>query len=96
MLNQSLSNYLKGLLSNEEVIQELLKLATEISQSEIEGNELGLTAEEKSFYDALTQPRAVHDFYTNEQLIAMTKELTEELRKNRTIDWQKKNQQEQE
>ena len=90
MLNQSLSNYLKGLLSNEEVIQELLKLATEISQSEIEGNELGLTAEEKSFYDALTQPRAVHDFYTNEQLIAMTKELTEELRKNRTIDWQKK------
>jgi len=96
MLNQSLSNYLKGLLSNEEVIQELLKLAAEISQSEIEGNELGLTAEEKSFYDALTQPRAVHDFYTNEQLIAMTKELTEELRKNRTIDWQKKNQQEQE
>ena len=90
MLNQSLSNYLKGLLSNEEVIQELLKLATEISQSEIEGNELGLTAEEKSFYDALTQPRAVHDFYTNEQLIPMTKELTEELRKNRTIDWQKK------
>ena len=38
----------------------------------------------------MTQPRAVHDFYTNEQLIAMTKELTEELRKNRTIDWQKK------
>ena len=46
--------------------------------------------EEKSFYDALTQPQAVQDVYTNEQLVAMTKELTEALRKNRTIDWQKK------
>lgn len=90
LLNRALSNYLKGLLTNEEVIQELLKLAAEISESENQGNELGLTAEEKSFYDALTQPRAVQDIYTNEQLVAMTKELTDALRKNRTIDWQKK------
>ena len=90
LLNRALSNYLKGLLTNEEVIQELLKLAAEISESENQGNELGLTAEEKSFYDALTKPRAVQDIYTNEQLVAMTKELTDTLRKNRTIDWQKK------
>lgn len=38
----------------------------------------------------MTKPQAVQDVYTNEQLIAMTKELTETLRKNRTIDWQKK------
>lgn len=38
----------------------------------------------------MTQPQAVHDVYTNEELVAMTKELTEILRKNRTIDWQKK------
>ncbi len=90
MLNRSLSNYLKGLITNEEVIQELLQLAKEISSSEFAANELGLTKEEKSFYDALTKPQAVLDFYSNEQLVAMTKELTEELRKNRTIDWQKK------
>jgi type I restriction enzyme R subunit len=90
LLNRSLSNYLKGLLTNEEVIQELLKLAKEISSSEAAGNDLGLTREEKSFYDALTQPQAVHDVYTNEELVTMTKELTEILRKNRTIDWQKK------
>ena len=54
LLNKSLSSYLKGLLTNEEVIQELLNLAAEISESETKGNELGLTAEEKSFYDALT------------------------------------------
>lgn len=90
LLNRALSNYLKGLLTNEEVIQELLNLAAEIAASEEKGNELGLTPEEKAFYDALTRPQAVHDVYTNEQLVEMTKELTEALRKNRTIDWQKK------
>ena len=90
LLNRALSSYLKGLLTNEEVIQELLKLAEDISLSESAGNDLGLTKEEKSFYDALTKPQAVQDMYTNEQLVAMTRELTEILRKNRTIDWQRK------
>ena len=90
LLNRSLSNYLKGLLTNEEVIQELLQLAKDISSADSAANELGLTPEEKSFYDALTKPQAVHDFYSNEELVAMTKELTDSLRKNRTIDWQKK------
>ncbi len=90
LLNQALSNYLKGMLTNEEVIQELLKLAKEISESEAERNKLGLNAEEKAFYDALTKPRAVMDFYSHDILVEMTKELTDMLRKNRTIDWQKK------
>ena len=30
------------------------------------------------------------DFYENEELIAITKELTDTLRKNKTIDWQKR------
>ncbi len=90
LLNMSLSNYLKGLLTNEEVIKELLELAKEIAQSEEVADSLGLSAEEKAFYDALTRPQAVKDFYTNEELVNLTKELTEELRKNRTIDWQKK------
>ncbi len=90
LINMALSNYLKGLLTNEEVIKELLDLAKEIAQNEQVADSLGLNAEEKAFYDALTRPQAVKDFYTNEQLVSLTKELTEELRKNRTIDWQKK------
>ena len=43
-----------------------------------------------AFYDALTKPQAIKDFYENDELIAITKELTDLLRKNRTIDWQKK------
>ncbi len=90
LLNNALSNYLKGMLTNEEVIQELLKLASQIKETEQQGNDLGLTDEEKAFYDALSRPQAVKDFYNNEELVAMTKELTEALRKNKTIDWQRK------
>ena len=90
MLNMTLSNYLKGMLTNEEVIEELLKMAKEIAAAENEANALGLSKEEKAFYDALTRPRAVQDFYTNDQLVEMTRELTDALRKNRTIDWQQK------
>lgn len=90
LINMALSNYLKGLLTNEEVIKELLDLAHEIAQSEQMADSLGLNSEEKAFYDALTKPQAVKDFYSNEELVNLTKELTEELRKNRTIDWQKK------
>ena len=51
---------------------------------------MGLSQEELAFYDALTKPENIKDFYENDELVALTKELTEQLRKNRTIDWQKK------
>jgi type I restriction enzyme R subunit len=90
MMNNALSNYLKGMLTNEEVIEELLKMAAEIKKTEEEGNELGLNVEEKAFYDALTSPEGIKEAYSNEEFIALTKELTEQLRRNRTIDWNKK------
>lgn len=90
LVQQTLNRYLNGMLTNEEVIQELLKLAKEMLHASDEGNKLGLTEEELAFYDALTKPEAVKDFYSNEDLVALTKELTETLRKNKTIDWQKK------
>ena len=90
MLNMALSNYLKGMLTNEEVIEELLKMAADIKNNELEGDKLGLTVEEKAFYDALTSPEGIRDAFSNEDFIALTKELTEQLRKNRTIDWNRK------
>ena len=90
MLSQSLSRYLKGLLTNEEVIEELLRMAEQIKHSEEEGDKLGLTPEEKAFYDALSTPEGVRQAYTDEQFVALTKELTEVLHRNRTIDWNRK------
>lgn len=90
LLNESLNRYIKGMLTNEEVIQELLDMAKAIRIQEEEGNALGLTTTEKAFYDALCLPEAVKDFYDNDQLVALTRELTEALRKSRTIDWNHK------
>lgn len=89
-ITKLMNSYYNGLITNEEVIKELLEAAAEIAKLQEEGNKLGLTQEEVAFYDALTKPQAIKDFYTNDQLVAMTRELTETLRKNRTIDWQKK------
>ena len=90
IMQRSLNAYLNGMLTNEEVIEEMLNLAKQIAAANKEGKELGLTADELAFYDALTKPRAIKDFYENEELIAITKELTETLRKNKTIDWQQR------
>lgn len=90
MLTDALNRYIKGLLTNEEVIKELMELAKGLKHEEDAGNELGLSAEEKAFYDAICKPQAVKDFYDNDQLVGLTRELTETLRKNRTIDWHKK------
>ncbi|MDR1728002.1 MAG: type I restriction endonuclease subunit R [Acidobacteriota bacterium] len=90
MLSRALKAYLNGMISNEEVIAELIKIAKEMATASAEGDALGLTDEELAFYDALTRPEAVKDFYDNSELVAMTHELADLLRKNRTIDWQKK------
>lgn len=87
---ETLNRYINGLLTNEEVIKELLKMAQEMMVAEQQGNDLGLSNDEKAFYDALTRPQAVKDFYSNEQLVSLTKDLTDMLRKNRTIDWNRR------
>ncbi|OUO17169.1 hypothetical protein B5F94_04125 [Flavonifractor sp. An4] len=78
------------MLINEEIIEERLKLTKDIAAANAEGKKLGLTAEELGFYDELTKPQAIKDFNEHGELIAITKELTDLLRNNRIIDWQKK------
>lgn len=90
IMKRSIYAYLNGMLTNEEVIEEMLKLAKQIAEAQKEGDQLGLSADELAFYDALTKPQAIKDFYENDELIAITKELADTLRKNKTIDWQKR------
>jgi len=90
MLQRVMNSYLNGMLTNEEVIQQMLDLAKRIQQAKQMGDDLGLTEEEQAFYDALTRPEAIKDFYTNDQLVALTKELTETLRRSKTVDWEKR------
>jgi type I restriction enzyme R subunit len=88
MLQEAVNRYINGMITNEEVIAELLKMAQDMKTAREEGVELGLSDEELAFYDAITRPEAVKDFYDNNKLVEMTRELTEQLRKSRTIDWQ--------
>ena len=90
LLQGTLNAYLNGMLSNAEVIEELVKMAKEMMADRDEAMKLGLSDEEMAFYDAITKPQAVKDFYNNDQLIAISRELTDAMRSNATIDWQKK------
>ena len=90
MIARIMNAYYNGHISNEEVIKELLEAAEQMMKDYASGEQLGLSQEELAFYDALTKPQAIKDMYENDVLVEMTRELTEMLRKNRTIDWNKK------
>lgn len=90
MLQGTLNSYLNGMLTNAEVIDELVKMAKDMMRDRTDAEKLGLNDEEMAFYDAITKPEAVKDFYDNDQLVSITRELTETLQRSATIDWQKK------
>lgn len=90
MLQGTLNSYLNGMLTNAEVIEELVKMAKDMMRDRTDAEKLGLNEEEMAFYDAITKPAAVKDFYDNDQLVSITRELTETLQRSATIDWQKK------
>lgn len=48
-----------------------------------EGNQFEVTGDELAFYDALTTPHAIKDFYLNDRLIVIIKEFADTLCKNK-------------
>ena len=89
LLSNAMNEYVNGHITNEEVIKRLIELANRIKAG-IDATPKGLTEEEAAFYDALAKPEAVRKFYTDDTLIQLTKELTDQLRRNRTVDWDKR------
>ncbi len=65
----------------------LLDLAKEIVSLEEKNKALGLNKEELAFYHAISKPENILDFYTNEELIEFTQELTKTITKEMTPDW---------
>ncbi len=92
LMQGMVNGYLNGQLTNAEVFEEMLKMAKEMLSENERAKDLGLTEEEFAFYEALTQPAAVADFYKgrNDELVAITQELAAKMRELRTVDWQKK------
>lgn len=73
-----------------EIIKDLINMARDMVRADQAGAEIGLTKEELSFYNALTFTEGIEDFYEDDVLIKMAKELTRQLKENESIDWQYK------
>ncbi len=89
-MKKVLKMYNNRLITNAEVIEELLNLSKEMTEAYKAGEEKGLSTEELAFYDALTAEPEVLRTMQDKVLVEMAQELTELIRKSRTVDWDKK------
>ena len=85
-----LKMYNNRLITSAEVIEELLDLSKEMTEAYKAGDEKGLSTEELAFYDALAADPQVLRKMKDKVLVEMAQELTELIRRNRTVDWDKK------
>jgi len=86
-LEKTIRAYHARAISAAQVMEELIKIAKELKESEIEREKLGLTEEEIAFYDALA--RGKEYILSDEQLKKLAKKLVNIIKKNLSIDWTK-------
>ena len=87
LLQASLVRYHNRSIETAQVIDELIEMAKSFNAAFQRGVDLGLSANELAFYDALeTNEAAVRDLGDSE-LKAIARELTEFLKNNLTVDW---------
>jgi type I restriction enzyme R subunit len=87
MLESSIKKYQNNLLTTTEIIQELIRIAKEIRESDKEGEKLGLSQDEVAFYNALEVNDSAVQVLGDETLKVIAKEIADKVRKNATIDW---------
>ncbi len=89
-MQKLLKMYNNRLITSAEVIEELLNLSKEMTEAYNAGDEKGLSMEELAFYDALVADPEVLRKMQDKVLVEMAQELTELIRRSRTVDWDKK------
>lgn len=89
-LERLMKMYNNRLIDSAEVIEQLMLLSKEIIESSNEGMEKGLSTDEYAFYTALVKDPTVLQEMKDEILVKLAHELTETVRKSRTVDWDKK------
>ncbi len=89
-MQKLLKMYNNRLITSAEVIEELLNLSKEMTEAYHAGSEKGLSTEELAFYDALVADPEVLRKMQDKVLVEMAQELTELIRRSRTVDWDKK------
>lgn len=86
-LKKALNAYHNRAISTVEFIDELIKMAKEVSAADQHAKERGLSREEEAFYDALAANESAKQVMGDEKLMVIAGELISQVRKNVSIDW---------
>lgn len=87
MLESTIKKYQNNLLTSAQVIEELIKIAKEIRESDKRGEDLKLNEDELAFYDALANSESAKEVLGDKQLAVIAMEVLKSVRGNATIDW---------
>lgn len=87
-LMESMRKYHNRAIETAQVIEELIQMVNDFKGAMDRNEELGLDHDEIAFYDALAERPEVLKALGDETLKKLATELTEQLRKSTSVDWQ--------
>jgi type I restriction enzyme R subunit len=87
MLEQTIRKYQNNLLTTAEVIEELIRIAKDIKESDKRGEDMGLSDDELAFYDALADNNSARDVLGDKMLRELAVVLVDKVKANVSIDW---------
>lgn len=87
LLSNVISRYQNRSIETAQVMEELVAMAKKFQQAASRGEQLGLSDDEVKFYDALANNESAVLQLTDETLKKIAHELTENLKKNISVDW---------
>lgn len=87
MLDEALNKYHNQALSAAQVIEEMIRLAKEMQDSQRRGEEMNLSDDEIAFYDALADNQKARDVLGDDTLCEIAQILVKEVRSSATLDW---------
>ncbi len=87
MLENTIKRYQNNLLTAAQVIEELIKLAKDIKESDKRGEQFNLNDEELAFYDALANNESAREVLGDDKLRDLARILVQRVKDNTSIDW---------
>ena len=86
-LEKAMLRYTNKAITTAEMISRLIDLAKSLRDAQRLGDELGLSAEETAFYDALAENRSAREAMESDTLRLMARRLTEMVKSMPKLDW---------
>ncbi|MEZ0484011.1 type I restriction endonuclease subunit R [Fibrella aquatica] len=89
-LDSTLLNYRNRSILSADIFNELVQLARDLRDANTRGEVLGLNTAELAFYDALIEKSTAREVLGDDILRKIAAELLDKIKRNTTIDWQKR------